>query len=73
MVDFLVATTYALVLSTSITIAMGFVYYMMAVAMMNVSRRIWGEGHRGHLFLNLAVVALVATFLLLFSFFARLF
>jgi hypothetical protein len=71
MIDFLSATVLALALSVPVTIGMGFVYYMLAVAMMKVCRRIWGEGHRGYYFLNLAVVLLVATFLLLFSFFAR--
>jgi hypothetical protein len=73
MIDFLTATALALALSVPMTVGMGFVYYMMAVAAMNVCRRIWGEGHRGHHFLNLAVVLLVATFLLLFSLFARSF
>lgn len=41
--------------------------------MMNICRRIWGENHKGYHFLNIAVFALVATFLILFSFFARSF
>jgi hypothetical protein len=73
MIELLSATAYALCMAAVMSLGLAFVYYAAAVGMMNAARRIWGEGHRGYYFLNLAVVALVATFLLLFSFFARSF
>jgi hypothetical protein len=73
MIELLSATAFALALSVSITVGMGFLYYPIAVSMMNLCRRIWGDSHKGYHFFNLAVVLLVATFLLLFSFFARSF
>ncbi len=73
MIELISATAYALALSIAITIGMGFVYYTLALGMMNVARRVWGEGHRGYYLLNLAVVAMAVTFLLLFAGFARSF
>ena len=73
MIELLCATAYALALSIPMTIGFGFLYYLIAVAMMSVVRRVWGEEHRGYYLLNLAVLALFVTSLLLFSFFARSF
>jgi hypothetical protein len=73
MIDFLTATALALALSGPMTVAMGLVYYMIAVAAMNAYRRIWGDGHTGYCLISLVAIAIVATFLLLFSFFARSF
>jgi hypothetical protein len=71
MIDLICATAFALTLSIPMTVGVGFLYYMFAVSMMNVCRWIWGESHKGYHFLNFAAFALVITFLLLFSFFAR--
>jgi hypothetical protein len=73
MIELLFATIFALALSIPLSVVAALLYYAFAVAMMNICRNIWGESHKGYHFFNLAVVLLVATFLLLFSFFARSF
>lgn len=73
MIELLSATAYALTLAVLGTMALSVLYYLMALGMMNLARRVWGEDHRGYYFLNLLVVLVLATFLLLFSFFARSF
>lgn len=73
MIELVSATVYALALAIPMTMGLGFLYYFLALCMMNVARRVWGEEHRGYYFLNIVVVLLFVTFLLLFSFFARSF
>jgi hypothetical protein len=73
MLEFLSATVYALCLSVAISLGLGFVYYFVCIGLMSLLRRLFGEDHRGYYLLNAALILWAATFLLLFSFFARWF
>lgn len=71
MIEFLSATLYAFCLAAAVSLGLGFVYYFVCVGLMSLIRKFFGEEHRGFYLLNAAIVAWVATFFLLFSFFAR--
>jgi hypothetical protein len=73
MLELVSATVYALTLAVFGTMVLSILYYLLALCLMNLARRLWGEDHRGYYFLNLLVVLVFITFLLLFSFFARSF
>lgn len=71
MIELMGVTIKSFLISLMLAVPMGFAYYLLAVFGMNISRLVWGEKHLGHHFLNLAVVALLFTFLIFFAFFAR--
>jgi len=65
--QFLASFLYALVAASALTLCLGFLYYIMALAMMWVMRRVLGEDHRGYYFLNIVLFAVPITFLLVFA------
>lgn len=64
---------YALAISVPICVGLGFVYYWVCVGLMSLLRRAFGEVHRGYYLLNIAFLALLLTFFVVFSFFLRRF
>ena len=62
---------YAFLVSSALTLCLGFLYYVLAMSMMWVMRKIMGEDHRGYYFLNLVLFAVPATFLVVFALVVR--
>lgn len=73
MLKLVFAVLYALALAVPVSIGFGFLYYFLCVGLMCLLRRAFGEEHRGYYLLNVALLALVLTFFLVFAFFVRIF
>lgn len=69
--DLFLTVLYALSLSVPATAFASLVYYFFMVSLMLPLRRVFGEGHRGYYLLNIAILATVLTFFMLFGYFVR--